>query len=343
MKKVMYPINGKSKAKRILWGGAQNHISWAYMKEVREHHPCKVYDCNPYVEVYQFRDNVYGLFNQNCDGAGDVWMWLTIGPEKCFLVDTAYGLGDSKALVDEITGGKEIIVVNTHDHFDHAFGNCRFGRAYCHEELKPLVDAQNEHMWDYLFDENGNNIWLEFDREDLPKFAPYEVIGVPDGYTWDLGGGYEIELIQTHGHGGPGAAAYLDKHNKILFSGDNICSDISGCGTVSYPIEECSLYKYRETVKRLIDRIDEFDYIFPEHFITNLESPLMLDILDALNFILEDPEHNYDYIQVHPSPNGGAPRTRYFKYIKGFSCIAYSITDKELPPTPSALRALTKK
>lgn len=338
----MYPINGKSKAKRLLWGAPQNQISWAFMKELRENHPCQIFDCNPYVEVYQFRENLYGLFNQNCDGAGDVWMWLTIGPEKCFLIDTAYGLGDSKGIVDQLSGGKEIIVVNTHDHFDHAFGNCRFEKVYCHEALVPLLEAQNEHMWDYLFDVEGNNIWLQFDREDLPKFHPYEIIGVPDGYTWDLGGGYEIELINSNGHGGPGAAMYLDKHNRILFPGDNICSDISGCGNVSYPIEECTLYKYRECVRKLNERIDEFDYIFPMHFIVNLEAPLVEAILEALDDVLADPEHNFDYEQEHKSPNGGAPMMRRFKYIKGFSTMAYSIVDREAEVTPSALKHLKK-
>lgn len=154
----MLPINGRSKAKRLVWGAPQNYISWAFMRELREHDKtCKMYDVNPYVEVYQFRENLYGLFNQNCDGAGDVWTWLIVGPEKCMLIDTAFGLGDTPALIREITGGKEVIVVNTHDHFDHAFGNCRFDRVYCHEKLVPLLEAQNAHMWDYLFDAEGNN------------------------------------------------------------------------------------------------------------------------------------------------------------------------------------------
>ena len=228
MKGNMWPINGASKAKRILWGSPQNQISWAFMKQLREKDKTrKVYDCNPYIEVYQFRDNMYGLFNQNCDGAGDVWMYLIIGPEKAMLIDTAFGLGDMKALVDEITGGMPIIVVNTHSHFDHAYGNCRFERAYCHEYEAPIIEKQNEHMWDYLFDENGNNIWLEFDKNDLPKFKKYEVIGVPDGHIFNLGGGYEVELIWLGGHA-PGMAGYLDKKNRIIFMGDDLCSDVSG-------------------------------------------------------------------------------------------------------------------
>lgn len=339
---TMSPINGKSKAKRLVWGAPQNVISWAYMKELREHHPVQMFDENPYVEVYQFRENLYGIFNQNCDGAGDVWMWLIIGPEKAMLIDTAFGLGDSRSVCDRLTGDKELIVVNTHDHFDHAFGNCRFDRVFCHEALVPLLEAQNEHMWDYLFDEEGNNRWLEFDREDLPDFCKYEIVGVPDGYTWDLGDGYEIELINSHGHGGDGAAMYLDKTNRILFPGDNICSDTSGCGNISYPVEECSLYKYRECVKRLAERLDEFDTIFPMHFMVDLENRLIPDILTALDEVLSDPENNYDFERTDVVGNSQMTRTRKFKYIHGFSVMAYSISEKEPPVTPAALRHQTK-
>ena len=123
MLREMTEINGLSKAKRLSWFGPQNLVSYTYMKRLREHDDTrKVYDCDPYVEVYQFRDNLYGLFIPNCDGAGDMWQWLTIGPEKCLLVDTGFGLGDTRALVETLAPGKEIIVVNTHDHYDHAFG-----------------------------------------------------------------------------------------------------------------------------------------------------------------------------------------------------------------------------
>lgn len=333
MKKTMLPIKSELKSVRIKFEKPENTISWAYMKELREHNKTKrIYEINPYVEVYQFRDNLYGLFTENCDGMGDVWMYLIIGPKKAMLIDTAFGLGDLKGLVDELTGGMELIVVNTHDHFDHAYGNCRFEKVYCHEHLVPNLQNQHAHMWDYLFDAWGNSIWLDFDRMDLPELKPYEIAGVSDGYCWDLGDGYEVELILTGGHA-IGHAAFLDKQNRILFSGDNICSDVSGCGGIGVPAdnrpfaEDATLAFYRERVKYLVDRMEEYDYIFPQHFMNNLENHLMADILETLDDILKNPD-NCDYKEETWGKMREQKSVRYYKFIKGFSVVAYGINKK---------------
>ena len=47
-------------------------------------------------------------------------------------------------------------------------------------------------------------------------------------------------------------------------------------------------------MKRLVDRMDEDDYIFPNHFMTNIENSLMLNVLVACDAVLANPEH-YDY------------------------------------------------
>src|ERR1017187_6192898 len=61
--KEMWPYQAQLKARRIKFDVPQNEISWAYMKETRENNKTrKVYPVNPYVEVYQFRDNLYELF-----------------------------------------------------------------------------------------------------------------------------------------------------------------------------------------------------------------------------------------------------------------------------------------
>ena len=334
MEGCMWPIKTENKAKRLKWGPVQNQISWAYMKQLRERDKTqKIYPCDPYVEVYQFGENFFGLFSNNCDGMGDVWMYLVIGPERAMLIDTAYGLGDLKGLCDILTGGKELIVVNTHDHFDHAYGNCRFDKVYCHEYLVPYLTNQHSHMWDYLFDYKGDNIWLQFDRADLPVWREYQVVGVPDGYTWDLGDGYEIELIHTGGHAA-GHGAYLDKRGRILFPGDNICSDISGCGSVGAPRSkgphsECTLITYyRDRLKYLVDRLDEYDYIFPQHFINDLEASLMPNMLEAVNTVADDPEA-YDYKVESWGKMRDQKNVRYFKFVKGFSVIGYNVMRTE--------------
>ncbi|MGA2117327.1 MAG: MBL fold metallo-hydrolase [Bryobacteraceae bacterium] len=327
-RKEMWPIKSELKSRRIKFGPAQNQISWAYMKELRENNKTRrIYPVNPYVEVYQFRDNEYELFAENCDDMGDYFMHLIIGPEKAMLIDAGFGLGDTKGLVDQLTGGKPLIVANTHEHPDHALGDCRFDKIYCHEHLVPALEKQNEHQWNYLFDEHGNNIWLQFDRKDLPKFKNFEIAGVKDGHIFNLGGNYVVELVFTGGHSA-GHAAYLDKRNRILYTGDNICSDVSSCGAINAirpgPFsEDTALKVYRDNVKTLVDRMDDYDYIFPNHFITNIENNLMPNILEACDAVLADPDR-YDYKLESPGRNGGPPSLRYYKFINGFSVLAYS-------------------
>lgn len=331
-KRDNWTIKSELKSKRIKYDTPQNEISWAYMKDLRENNKTRrIYLINPYVEVYQFRPNVYELFSENCDGLGDYFMHLIIGPEKAMLIDAGYGLGDVPGLVNHLTGNKPLVVVNTHEHPDHAYGLCRFDKVYCSEYLVPYLQMQNAHMWDYLFDEYGDNIWLQFDRKDLPVFKKYEIVGVKDGYTFNLGGDYEVELIFTGGHS-PGHAAYLDKKAKILFTGDNICSDVSSCGSINVPRpgpygENTNLSVYRDNVKRLVGRMNEYDYIFPNHFITNIENNLMPNILEACDAVLANPE-SYDYKKETWNKGGTDSTVRYYKYIRGFSVLAYGYNKK---------------
>lgn len=328
MEGQMWPIHGQSKAERICWGAPQNQMSWAYMKMLREgNKTCRIYDINPYVEVYQFRDNLYGLFNQNNDGAGDVWMYVLIGPEKAMVIDTACGLGKQRELVEEIIGDKPYYVVNTHLGPDHSFGNIQYDRVYCHEyEVDNIRSRVKPGMYDYLFDGMGNPIWLKFDRSDLPEYRDYELVGVPDGTVFNLGEDYEVELVWTAGHAA-GHAMYLDRKGRILFAGDDVCSDVIGCGGGPRPgmyyQQYTNIQSYRDRLERLCRRLDEFDYIFPGHFMVNLENSLLLHILDTLNAIVENPE-DCDYKLETVNGMGDGKKTRYHKFVKGFGTVAYS-------------------
>jgi hypothetical protein len=54
----------------------------------------------------------------------------------------------------------------------------------------------------------------------------------------------------------------------------------------------------------------------------NLENNLMLNILDACDAILANPD-KFDYKTETWGKNAAEPSIRYFKFIKDFSVIAY--------------------
>jgi glyoxylase-like metal-dependent hydrolase (beta-lactamase superfamily II) len=289
--------------------------SWAYMKLLRENDSTKrVYDVNPFAEVYRFRDNMYGILTVSADGMGDPWMFLIVGPEKAMLIDTGFGIGDLKGLVAEITGGMPVIVANTHCHFDHAYGNCQFERCYCHEyEAQVMNSKQDPHIWDYLFNENGKGIWLDFERSDIVPYKQYEVVGVPDGYRFDLGGGYEVELIWVPGHSA-GHAMFLDKRGRNLIAGDGIISMRIGIGGGS-PFR--TVPAYRKEMIKLATRMDEFDHIFSGHFVVDLETTVIPSLIEACDAIIANPEA-YDYMEE------ARGRQSLLKFVKGLGTIGYS-------------------
>ena len=319
------PIQSTLKSKRIKWREPENPVRWAFAKELREKDKTKqVYQVNPYAEVYQFCENLYGIYTESLDGMGDPWMYLVIGPEKAMLVDTGFGVGNLKGLVNQIAGDIPLVVVNTHCHFDHAYGNFQFDQVYCHEyEVRRLKAKQDPHIWDYLFNADGNCIWTEFDRKDIIPFKEYEIIGCLDGYIFNLGGDNEVELVFLPGHTS-GHAAFLDKKNRILFAGDDACF-----GAVFIPGPEpgdpygqyATVSGFRKELAKLVARVDEFDGIFPGHGLVDLGTIMLVNILEACDRVLADPQ---SYDSKTEMTFGGIARVRYNKMIYQSGYLSYN-------------------
>ena len=322
-KRQNLPILSETKGERVYMAEPVDDTCWAYMKLLRERDKTKkIYPVDPYAEVYTFREGVYGILTESLDGMGDSWMYLIDGPEKAMLVDTSFGLGDLKGLVSVITGGKEVIVVNTHNHFDHAYGNAQFDKVYCHEYEAPVIAKQDEHIWDYLFEEGtGRGIWADFDRKDLIAFKPYEIVGCPDGAVFDLGGDHEVELVFMGGHSA-GHCGFLDKKNRILFAGDDVISMRVGINgpKPGTPHGACaSVTTLRDNLRRLAARMDEYDSVFSGHFVTDLENISVQHMLEACEAVCQDPAGAAAYTV---ESNGV---TRYYRYVEGLGTLMYRL------------------
>ncbi len=331
------PIDSPLKSKRTIWREPENPIRWAYEKLLRERDKTKkVYDVNPYAEVYQFRENVYGIYTHNLDGMGDPWIYLIVGPEKAMLIDTGFGLGNLKGLVNEIIGDMPYFVVNTHCAYDHSYGNMQFDKVYVHEyEVYNLQTRMMPDKWDYLFDESGQGNWADFDRKDLVAFKEYEIVGVPDGHIFNLGGGYDIELLFLPGHSN-GHAVFLDKKSRILFGGDDLCFGTVGVGGG----KEGNPYKRYATVealyhelKKIAARIDEFDGIFPGHGPVDIGSIMLVNVMEACEAVLKDPTC---YHYKREGKRNGKKVVQYGRMIYESGHLRYNggslYMDKELDP-----------
>ena len=71
------------------------------------------------------------------DRGADV-MYLIAGDEKCLLVDTGWGIGDLPKTVSSLSS-LPLLVLNTHGHPDHSYGNSVFEQVHIHEADKHLI------------------------------------------------------------------------------------------------------------------------------------------------------------------------------------------------------------
>jgi len=210
-----------------------------------------------------------------------VYSWLVRGREQSLLIDTGYGLTDLKTLAESLAGN-EIIVVNTHGHYDHTYGNFQFDRVHLSREDLPLA------IKSYGMDIRLEKI-KDFDTSDLPSGmsvmdwmdAPHpETSPLDAGVSFDLGG-RTIETIPTPGHTA-GSVCFLDPAGRILFSGDTIYR-----GYLLLHFESSTeLPVYRDSLARICSRKKEFDWILPAHGRTPLKADFAEGILEGVEKII---------------------------------------------------------
>lgn len=268
------------------------------------------YRSDPIAEVFHLRDNVYSIYSKCPHNMGDVWTHVIIGPERAMVIDTGFGIGDLRGLVDELTNGMDVIAVNTHNHGDHILGNGQFEKVYCHEADEQM---QRSKMYPGYWEEFCRVTDHSFFRdEDVIPFRPYEIVPCKDHTVFCLGDGYDVELIWTAGHAS-GNCVFLDKASRVLYSGDSVMADTPSTSVASrlkayqdHP-EFTTLHAFRDRWEGVVDRCQEFDTIFPGHSILDISPQYAIDLLDACNTAVQSRD-SYDEAVVR---NGVACKIKY--------------------------------
>ena len=79
--------------------------------------------------MFQFRSEKITENIRRIYGFSEEQMYLIEGGKRAALIDTGTGVGDLRGYVEEFTD-KEIAVILTHGHLDHALGAAPFDTIY---------------------------------------------------------------------------------------------------------------------------------------------------------------------------------------------------------------------
>lgn len=176
---------------------------------------------------------------------------LVVGQERALLVDTRslhrHGM-ELLESVREITD-LEVVVVNTHAHYDHCFGNSAFrdSQIYAHagaaDELQRSGEDQREQVAAHL--RRTHRTDLAADLEATEIVMPFYL--VDEDTTLDLGGRSADLLFAGRGHTDHDLAVAVPDAG-VVFAGDLVEEGADPAMEDAFPLE------WAETLRALLAR-----------------------------------------------------------------------------------------
>lgn len=257
--------------------------------------PHKVYDVDPYVMVFEDED-VPGVFHIYYDAhskGASAWMHLIVGQERALLIDTAFGIGDLRSLVETLTD-KPVDVVNTHFHGDHSAGNGQFETIFIHKYDIPYLEM-SEKAENRLLPPPGT-----YREEDIIPLRSAKHIAMEDGFVFRLGEGHEVEVIHMPGHAA-GGCMLLDRKYNLLFSGDAVVFTptlIIGKFPAPYYPEYLTVTAFRDALKKALPKCQNAKKLYTGHSVQGISPVYLTDMMDCCEKIIAHPDQyeTYDYV-----------------------------------------------
>lgn len=248
-------------------------------------------------EVYAIRPGVLAIYEPG--QFEEVISYLILGSERALLFDTGIGVGDMRLLADELTD-LEVVVLNSHTHYDHVGGNHAFeilygtGLAYTREHA-----AGRSH--DQVAEFVGEGwIWKEtpegFTRAGYTS-RPFTITDpVEDGQVLSLGD-VELEVLLTPGHA-PDSLCLLDRNRGLLFTGDTFYP-----ATLYAHLPGSAFDDYERSAGRLAALAESVEVVLPAHNEPTLPASELVRFSEAFHsmrggaetFVLTDGNREYDF------------------------------------------------
>jgi len=141
-------------------------------------------------------------------------LYLIIGTHSALLIDTGCGLFPLKPIIKDLILDKNLIVINTHSHFDHIGGNSEFESVLIHKKERGLISRPRDISF---LSSSPKDIVKRYETIKYIFSPAKEIQKVEHGEIIDLGD-LSVRVIHTPGHS-PGCISLLTSRNE-LFTGD---------------------------------------------------------------------------------------------------------------------------
>jgi glyoxylase-like metal-dependent hydrolase (beta-lactamase superfamily II) len=170
-------------------------------------------------EVYLVDDGIYAIYEPG--QFEEVMSFLITGEDFALMFDTGLGIGNIRNVVDQLTD-LDVVVLNSHTHYDHIGGNHLFDTIYgtsLEYSKTRSMGSPPESVAGFL--QEGwvwKNLPAGFSAADYQSNAFDIDRFVYEGDRIDVGGRV-LEILFTPGHA-PDSICLIDRENRILFTGD---------------------------------------------------------------------------------------------------------------------------
>ena len=208
-------------------------------------------------------------------------MYLVEGEEKAVLIDTCLGVGHLREFVENLTE-KQITVLLTHGHVDHALGAPEFDEVYMNPADNKVYESMSplEERIGYIKANLGGKL-PDFTEDDYVQPAPADFKELKDGQIFDLGGVHiEVYALPGHTHG---TMVMLIPEENALILGD-------ACNNATFLFDENSLpvNEYKKNLIRVKDKLEgRYETTYLCHHVMTASKDMLTHVIEVCDEILE--------------------------------------------------------
>lgn len=177
------------------------------------------------------------MFTFRPNNAWNLQCFFIEAQNRNYLIDTACGSADVEeirayiATLNQEQREKPLVVINTHHHWDHVWGNFCFEKEpiFASEACAELCEKYGEIM-----------------LSENPEFVSGKVVLSPPDHLFEKEFSFPddgIYLFLSLGHTSDGVCVY-DSFDKVLYAGDNIGDNVN----TPLPFLECTKQEYKDAL-----------------------------------------------------------------------------------------------